>query len=44
LAISDLAIFEYATPKEIPAVNTMLVMPPPGDPVFWIDRDADLEG
>jgi hypothetical protein len=30
----DLAIFEYATPKEIPAVNTMLVMPPPGDPVF----------
>jgi hypothetical protein len=32
----DLAIFEYATPKEIPAVNTMLVMPPPGDPVFGL--------
>src|SRR5271156_4559204 len=25
----DLAIFEYATPKELPGVNTMLVMPPP---------------
>jgi hypothetical protein len=32
----DLAIFEYATPKEIPAVNTMLVMPPAGDPVFGL--------
>jgi hypothetical protein len=32
----DLAIFEYATPKEIPGVNTMLVMPPPGDPVFGL--------
>ena len=32
----DLAIFEYATPKEIPDVNTMLVMPPPGDPVFGL--------
>jgi hypothetical protein len=32
----DLAIFEYATPKEIPAVNTMLVMPPSGDPVFGL--------
>jgi hypothetical protein len=32
----DLAIFEYATPKELPAVNTMLVMPPPGDPVFGL--------
>jgi hypothetical protein len=36
LANFDLAIFEYATPKEIPAVNTMLVMPPPGDPVFGL--------
>src|SRR5579862_8056939 len=32
----DLAIFEYATPRELPAVNTMLVMPPPGDPVFGL--------
>jgi len=32
----DLAIFEYATPREIPDVNTMLVMPPPGDPVFGL--------
>ena len=30
----DLAIFEYAVPKEFPAVNSLLVMPPPGDPVF----------
>jgi Aerotolerance regulator N-terminal len=34
LADADLAIFEYAVPKEIPAVNALLVMPPPGDPVF----------
>jgi hypothetical protein len=32
----DLAIFEYATPTELPAVNTMLVMPPPGDAVFGL--------
>ncbi|MGH7923350.1 MAG: vWA domain-containing protein, partial [Candidatus Binatus sp.] len=32
----DLAIFEYSTPKELPGVNTMLVMPPPGDPVFGL--------
>ena len=32
----DLAIFEYTTPKELPIVNTLLVMPPPGDPVFNI--------
>ncbi|MGO9450287.1 MAG: vWA domain-containing protein [Candidatus Binataceae bacterium] len=31
---ADLAIFEYAAPKELPAVNTLMVMPPPGDPVF----------
>lgn len=34
LANSDLAIFEYTTPKELPTVNALLVMPPPGDPVF----------
>jgi hypothetical protein len=34
LANFDLAIFEYTAPKELPAVNTLLVMPPPGDPVF----------
>ncbi|HYB91612.1 MAG TPA: VWA domain-containing protein [Candidatus Binataceae bacterium] len=30
----DLAIFEYGAPKEIPGVNSLLVMPPPGDPAF----------
>jgi len=34
LASADLAIFEYAVPKEMPPVATLLVMPPPGDPVF----------
>ncbi len=34
LGDSDLAIFEYSVPKELPGVNSMLVMPPPGDPVF----------
>jgi hypothetical protein len=36
LANVDLAIFEYTTPKTLPAVNTMIVMPPPGDPVFGL--------
>jgi Aerotolerance regulator N-terminal len=30
----DLAIFEYSAPKELPTVNSLLVMPPPGDRVF----------
>ncbi|HTJ09489.1 MAG TPA: BatA domain-containing protein [Candidatus Binataceae bacterium] len=34
LAAADLAIFEYAVPKEMPPVNTLLVMPPPADPIF----------
>jgi hypothetical protein len=34
LASADLAIFEYAVPKEMPPVNALLVMPPPGDQVF----------
>jgi Aerotolerance regulator N-terminal/von Willebrand factor type A domain len=34
LASTDLAIFEYAVPKQMPPVNSLLVMPPPGDPVF----------
>ncbi len=34
LAGADLAIFEYALPKELPPVNALLVMPPPGDPIF----------
>jgi hypothetical protein len=29
-----LAIFEYTVPKELPAVNSLFVMPPPNDPVF----------
>jgi hypothetical protein len=36
LANFDLAIFEYTAPKELPAINALLVMPPPGDPVFKI--------
>jgi Aerotolerance regulator N-terminal len=34
LAGADVAIFEYGVPKELPSVNTLLVMPPPNDPVF----------
>jgi hypothetical protein len=34
LETADLAIFEYAVPKELPAVNSLLVMPPAGDPIF----------
>jgi hypothetical protein len=34
LSAADLAIFEYAVPKELPAINSLLVMPPPGDPIF----------
>jgi hypothetical protein len=33
LAKADVAIFEYAAPKQLPPVNTLMVMPPP-DPVF----------
>lgn len=40
LAGVDLAIFEYAAPKELPGVNSMLVMPPSGDPVFGITAAA----
>lgn len=31
---ADLIVFEYAVPKELPATNALLVMPPPGEPVF----------
>jgi hypothetical protein len=48
LQTADLAIFEYAVPKELPAANSLLVMPPPGDPVFNFDVRAatrlDLTG
>src|SRR5579863_9200451 len=40
LANFDLAIFEYTVPKELPAVNTLLVMPPPGDPVFGFSANS----
>jgi hypothetical protein len=44
----DLAIFEYTVPKELPAVNCLLVMPPPNDPVFNFSVQAaarlDLTG
>jgi hypothetical protein len=36
----DLAIFEFAAPKELPTVNSMLVMPPSGDPVFGFDSTS----
>jgi hypothetical protein len=31
---ADLAIFEYTVPKDLPTVNSLIVMPPAGDPVF----------
>ncbi|HXW84790.1 MAG TPA: hypothetical protein VEJ86_10325, partial [Candidatus Binataceae bacterium] len=34
LAAADLAIFEYTVPKDLPPVNSLLVMPPAADPVF----------
>ena len=34
LANYDLVIFEYTVPKELPTVPALMVMPPPGDPVF----------
>ena len=40
VAACDVAIFEYAAPKELPQVNTLLVMPPPGDPVFALSAAA----
>jgi hypothetical protein len=30
----DLAVFQYGAPKEIPPVNSLIVMPPGADPVF----------
>lgn len=33
-AKADLLIFEYGIPKELPAANALLVMPPGGDDVF----------
>jgi len=39
---ADLTIFEYTVPKELPAGNALLVMPPGGDPVFnFAVRPAD---
>jgi hypothetical protein len=37
LANIDLAVFEFSVPKELPTTNSMLVMPPGGDPVFGFD-------
>jgi hypothetical protein len=34
LRSADLVIFEYTAPKELPGVNTLLIMPPPDDSVF----------
>jgi len=31
---ADVTIFEYSVPKELPAGNALLIMPPAGDPVF----------
>jgi Aerotolerance regulator N-terminal len=35
-ARADLLIFEYGMPKELPAANALLVMPPGGDDVFGL--------
>ncbi len=35
-AKADLLIFEYGMPKELPAANAMLIMPPGGDEVFGL--------
>ena len=35
-AKADLLIFEYGIPKELPAANALLVMPPGGDNVFGL--------
>src|SRR5262249_50960435 len=45
LAEADLAIFEYAIPKALPALNSLLVMPPAGDPIFdfSVRKDAHLD-
>ena len=34
LANSDVAIFEYTIPKDLPPANTLFVLPPPGDALF----------
>src|SRR6185437_9768483 len=33
-ANADVAIFEYSVPKALPTVSSLLVIPPPGDPLF----------
>jgi hypothetical protein len=35
-AKADLLIFEYGIPKELPAANALLIMPPGGDNVFGL--------
>ena len=39
----DLAIFEYTVPKDLPTVNTLLVMPPAGDPVLGFHTTATAQ-
>ena len=39
----DLAIFEFAAPKELPTVNSMMVMPPAGDPVFGFEATPSAQ-
>jgi hypothetical protein len=34
LANSDIAIFEYTLPKDLPPANALFIMPPPGDALF----------
>ena len=34
LARSDVALFEYTMPKELPVANALFVVPPPGDALF----------
>ncbi len=34
LPLADLAIFEYAVPKQFPDLSSLLILPPAGDPIF----------
>jgi hypothetical protein len=45
LPFVDMAVFEYAVPKELPDISSLLIMPPAGDPVFNFVTQAasDLE-
>ncbi len=43
LAVADLVIFEYTVPKELPTISTLLIMPPPGDPIFDFNSESSAQ-